>query len=441
MAFRVGDTIGDYRIEALLGEGGMGQVFRVRNLLSDRVEAMKIVLPQLDGSQSLPERFLREIRILASLDHPHIVAMRTALRVDDRVALVMELVDGVSLYSKLRSEGLALGNALRYVGQVLGALGYAHSRGVVHRDIKPDNILVTHAGAAKLTDFGVAFLSGDRGLTSTGAAVGSLHYMSPEQVRGGEVDGRSDLYSVGITLYELTTGKRAIQGDSSWSIMNGHLNQQPTPPADLNPTLPRDLSDVILRSIAKTPGERFQTADEFRSALGVDAVTITRLPGFMTPSLAATPAPVSVDPTQLARLESALVRAVGPIGKQLVARAARTNTPLPELCKALAENIPDLKEREEFLRTFQPRATPAPSPVPPAATPTVAMTSAQPFTFDPDLLRTVKQKLAAFQGPIANIMVDRAARTARSPRELYEALAAQIPQESERQAFLRALPR
>jgi serine/threonine-protein kinase len=255
---------------------------------------------------------------------------------------------------------------------VLGALGYAHSRGVVHRDIKPDNILVTHAGAAKLTDFGVAFLSGDRGLTSTGAAVGSLHYMSPEQVRGGEVDGRSDLYSVGITLYELTTGKRAIQGDSSWSIMNGHLNQQPTPPADLNPTLPRDLSDVILRSIAKTPGERFQTADEFRSALGVDAVTITRLPGFMTPSLA---------------------------------------------------------------------ATPAPSPVPPTATPTVAMTSAQPFTFDAGLLRTVKQKLAAFQGPIANIMVDRAARTARSPRELYEALAAQIPQESERQAFLRALPR
>ncbi len=234
MSFRIGDTIGDYRIEALLGEGGMGQVFRVRNLLSDRVEAMKIVLPQLDGSQSLPERFLREIRVLASLDHPHIVSMRTALRVDNRVALVMELVDGTSLYSRLRKEGLVLGNALRYVGQVLGALNYAHTRGVVHRDIKPDNILVTNEGITKLTDFGVAFLSGDRGLTSTGAAVGSLHYMSPEQVRGSTVDGRSDIYSVGITLYELTTGKRAIQGDSSWAIMNGHLNQQPVAPIELN---------------------------------------------------------------------------------------------------------------------------------------------------------------------------------------------------------------
>ena len=277
MAFQVGDTIGDYRIESVLGEGGMGQVFRVRNLLSDRVEAMKIVLPRLDGDERLPERFLREIRVLASLDHPHIVAMRTALRVENRVALVMELVDGVSLYKRLRTEGLVLNNALRYAGQVLGALGYAHTRGVVHRDIKPDNILVTGAGIAKLTDFGVAFFAGDRSLTSTGAAVGSLHYMSPEQVRGGEVDGRSDLYSVGITLYELTTGKRAIQGDSSWSVMNGHLNQTPVPPIEINPSLSRDLSDAILRALAKSPGDRFQTAEEFRAALGEDAVTVSRL--------------------------------------------------------------------------------------------------------------------------------------------------------------------
>ena len=434
MAFRVGDTIGDYRIESMLGEGGMGQVFRVRNLLSDRVEAMKIVLPHLDGQQSLPERFLREIRVLASLDHPHIVAMRTALRVEDRVALVMEFVDGVSLYTRLRAEGLAMSNALRYIGQVLGALSYAHAHGVVHRDIKPDNILVTTAGIAKLTDFGVAQLSGDRSLTSTGAAVGSLHYMSPEQVRGGSVDGRSDIYSVGITLYEITTGRRAIRGDSNWSIMDGHLHQRPTAPVEINPALPRSLSDAILRAIEKSPADRYPTADEFRSALGEDAVTITKLPSFLARTTAATATPAPVDAAQLARLENTLVRAVGPIGKQLVARAAQSHSSLPELCRALATHIPTPKEREEFLRSFARETTP-PSPVP-APTPTPPAP-----TFDAELIRTVKQKLAMFLGPIANIMVDRAARTARSPRELWEALAAQIPQESERQAFLKSLPR
>ncbi|HTP85298.1 MAG TPA: protein kinase [Bryobacteraceae bacterium] len=445
MAFQVGDTIGDYRIESVLGEGGMGQVFRVRNLLSDRVEAMKIVLPRLDGDERLPERFLREIRVLASLDHPHIVAMRTALRVENRVALVMELVDGVSLYKRLRTEGLVLNNALRYAGQVLGALGYAHTRGVVHRDIKPDNILVTGAGIAKLTDFGVAFFAGDRSLTSTGAAVGSLHYMSPEQVRGGEVDGRSDLYSVGITLYELTTGKRAIQGDSSWSVMNGHLNQTPVPPIEINPSLSRDLSDAILRALAKSPGDRFQTAEEFRAALGEDAVTVSRLPDFIARTPAGpTAAPLTSE--QIVKLESAIVRAVGPIGKQLVARAVRSNSSLPAVCQSLAENIPDAKEREAFLRTWA-RET----PTPPSRTsqlsnmPTAPMVertpTASPTPLEAELLRTVKQKLAVHLGPIANIMVDRAARTARSPRELYEALAKQIPTDTERQAFLRSLPR
>jgi serine/threonine-protein kinase len=293
---------------------------------------------------------------------------------------------------------------------------------------------VTTAGIAKLTDFGVAQLSGDRSLTSTGAAVGSLHYMSPEQVRGGSVDGRSDIYSVGITLYEITTGRRAIRGDSNWSIMDGHLHQRPTAPVEINPALPRSLSDAILRAIEKSPADRYPTADEFRSALGEDAVTITKLPSFLARTTAATATPAPVDAAQLARLENTLVRAVGPIGKQLVARAAQSHSSLPELCRALATHIPTPKEREEFLRSFARETTP-PSPVP-APTPTPPAP-----TFDAELIRTVKQKLAMFLGPIANIMVDRAARTARSPRELYEALAAQIPQESERQAFLKSLPR
>lgn len=447
MAFQVGDTIGDYRIESVLGEGGMGQVFRVRNLLSDRVEAMKIVLPGLEGRDHLPERFLREIRVLATLDHPHIVAMRTALRLEDRVALVMEYVDGVSLYTRLRSEGIQPSNVLRYIGQVLGALAYAHARGIVHRDIKPDNIMVTSAGIAKLADFGVAQFKGDRSLTSTGAAVGSLHYMSPEQVRGSDVDGRSDIYSVGITLYELTTGRRAIKGDSNWSIMDGHLHQRPVAPVDLNPQLPRSLSDAILRAIEKRPTDRYQTAEEFRLALGDDALTMVKLPNLATQTLA-TPTPSPADAAQLARLEKHLVRAVGPIGKQLVAREARMHGSLRELCRALATHIADPKEREDFLRIFERDITPSPVPGQSSVIGTGAMaTSAEKSqttpvpALDAETIRVAKQKLAGVLGPIASILVDKAARRVRSPRELYETLATQIPNESERQGFLKSAPR
>ncbi len=439
MGFRVGDTIGDYRIESVLGKGGMGQVFRMRNLLSDRVEAMKIVLPHLEDNQRLPERFLREIRVLASLDHPHIVAMRTALRVEHRVALVMELVDGVSVETSLYTTGIAPADGIRYITEALGALSYAHACGVVHRDIKPANILVTSAGMAKVTDFGVAQFKGDRTLTASGAAVGSLHYMSPEQVRGADVDGRSDIYSVGMTLYEMATGTKAIAGDSTWAIMNGQLHQRPAAPIDLNPRLPLALSAAILRAIEKSPADRFQTADEFRLALGDKAATMAHRPGMaMTRAFVATAAPVVVDAAQLERLERHLVRAVGPIGKQLVARAARTEASLPELCRALATHIPTLKEREEFLRAFEREMTP-PSPVPRPAP--LAATAATPApAFDAELIRTAKQKLATFMGPIAGILVDKAARKARSPRELWEALAAQIPNEAERQAFLRLGP-
>jgi serine/threonine protein kinase len=449
MSFRVGDVIGDYRVEAVLGEGGMGQVFRVRNLLSDRVEAMKVVLPGLEGRERLPERFLREIRVLASLDHPHIVAMRTALRVQDRVALVMEFVDGVSLSTTLRTVGVRPADGLRYITHALSALSYAHARGVVHRDIKPDNIMLTRAGVAKLTDFGVASFSGDRTLTASGAAVGSLFYMSPEQVRGTDVDGRSDIYSVGITLYEMATGHRAIEGESNWAIMDGHLHKRPKIPVELNPKLPRSLSDAIMRALEKNPAERYQTADDFRAALGDNAAAVAKLPDAVTRTVAALRTPSSVDSAQLSRLENHLVRAVGPIGKQLVARAARSHTSLPDLCKELATHIPTSKERDDFLRLFEREITPS-SPVP-SKSPTPANATFEPRSertpsspgveFDPELLRNTKQKLATVLGPIASILVDKTARKVRSVRELYDALAAQIPNETERQKFLRSLPR
>jgi serine/threonine protein kinase len=182
MTFEIGQTVGDYQILSILGRGGMGAVYRVRNTLTDREEAMKVVLPGVGATGELADRFLREIRIQASLQHPHIAAIRTAFRSAESVLMIMELIEGVSLDAKLRDGPLPLGEAFRITDDILSALSHAHARGIVHRDIKPSNILVTPRGAPKLTDFGIATAAGDTRITRSGMAIGSLAYMSPEQV-------------------------------------------------------------------------------------------------------------------------------------------------------------------------------------------------------------------------------------------------------------------
>jgi len=346
MSFRVGDTVEGYQIEAVLGEGGMGQVYRVRNLISDRREAMKIVLPPREGDQNISERFLREIRVLASLDHPHIVRLHTALRAGEQIAMVMELVDGVSLAAKLRTAGVSVADGIRYVSQVLDALAYAHRRGVVHRDIKPANIMVTNSGDARLTDFGVARYSGDRALTASGAAVGSLYYMSPEQVRAEEVDGRSDIYSVGATLYEVATGRHVVSGESNWAILDGHLHRDPVPPVEVNPSLPRAISDAILRALAKDPAHRFQTAGDFQAALAGAPPLESSI---AVHSMAAGTS--TLDDDILRSAKKALATFIGPIAGVMVDRAARTARTPNDLYRALAEQIPNARERETFLKS------------------------------------------------------------------------------------------
>jgi serine/threonine-protein kinase len=268
MSNEIGTVIGDYQIVGILGAGGMGKVYKVRNTISDRIEAMKILLPNLDADQELAERFLREIKVQASLDHPNIAALRTAQRVGNQLIMIMEYIEGSTLEAIMRERRIAVKDCVDYMSQVLSALAYAHGHGIVHRDIKPANMMLTPAGVIKLMDFGIAKVSMDHRLTQTGKTVGSLFYMSPEQIRGDvNLDPRSDLYSLGISFYEMVTGRRPFEGESDYSIMAAHLQQAPQPPIQLDPSLPSALNDVILISIAKDPGQRFQTADAFRGAL------------------------------------------------------------------------------------------------------------------------------------------------------------------------------
>jgi len=284
--FAVGQHIGDYEILSILGVGGMGKVYKVRNVISDRVEAMKILLPDLSSSQGLADRFLREIRLLATLNHPNIAALRTALTHENQLVMVMEFVEGETLANRLTRAPLSTAEVVNYADQVLSALSYAHKQNIIHRDIKPANMMLTPQGVVKLMDFGIARSSTDGSLTTTGTTLGSLNYMPPEQVRGEAADARSDIYSFGVSLYEMLTGRLPFRGDSQYSLMTAHLNQEPQPPITLRSDLPAELNEIILMAIAKDPTNRFQSADAFRAAL--KSVPVSALP---TAGTTVTPTP------------------------------------------------------------------------------------------------------------------------------------------------------
>jgi len=263
----VGTRKGDYEILGLLGAGGMGQVYKVRNVFSDRVEAMKVLLPNLADQKNLADRFLREIKVLAGLHHPNIAELRTALMLDNQLVMIMEFVDGQSLAARVQQGAIPYGQALGYTEQVLAALSYAHKQRIIHRDIKPANMMLTPDGVVKLMDFGIARHGDEGGLTLTNTTLGSLSYMSPEQVKGDPTDARSDLYSLGVSLYELVTGQRPFQADTAFSIMQAHLQTPPKPPIELRPDLPPAISQLILMAVAKDPAQRFQSADAFATAI------------------------------------------------------------------------------------------------------------------------------------------------------------------------------
>lgn len=268
MSFTAGQTIGDYTIIGLVGSGAVSSVFKARHSITKREEALKILKVEGPDPEQQSQRFMREIRVQASLDHPNIVPVHHAFYLNQDLVMVMDLVEGTSLRSMMDRRSIPAALALDYVCQALKALGYAHSRSIVHRDVSPANMIVTPEGVVRLTDFGLAKAASDPQLTQTGAAVGSLYYMSPEQVKGvEETDARSDIYSVGAVLYELVTGRKLFEETDAFSIMLAQVERAPAPPSEINSALPLALNDIILRAVAKDPEERFQSAEAFRSAL------------------------------------------------------------------------------------------------------------------------------------------------------------------------------
>ncbi len=267
-AINPGDTLGNYLILSKLGEGGMGMVYKAHDPTLDRMVALKVISPHLFRNQEYLERFRVEAQAQARLNSPNIVTLHSMFQSPSWLVLVMEYVEGETLAQRLHNHGrLNFSNAVWIFEQVLLGVDRAHRMGVVHRDLKPGNIFITAGNEVKLMDFGVARMLDNKSLTLAGSMVGTLTYISPEQINGKDADFRSDIYTLGITLYEAVTGRPPFEYRTDFELMNAHLHDQPPRPSILQPDVSEDFEAMILRAIEKDPDKRYQTAREFRNAL------------------------------------------------------------------------------------------------------------------------------------------------------------------------------
>ena len=454
------ERFGKYEVQGVLGKGAMGTVYLAFDPNIERKVAIKTIRRDLVEPELAAEfmaRFKNEAKAGGRLHHPNIVGVYEYGEDSQVTYIAMEYVDGAGLRDHVRAqESFTFGQLVELMTLLLNALDYAHQRGVVHRDIKPSNLLVTRDGVLKVADFGIARI--DRtNLTSLGVVIGTPSYMSPEQCRGEETDARSDLFSVGVVLYELMTGERPFPG-SSEAVTYKICNEEPAPPSQRAAfKLPAAVDQFVARALAKDPEARFATAAAFRDALqevaklgvevdGGQGTTVVNIGTVMLQR----PAPLW-DEATLDSVEHELARFLGPLAKLIVHQAAAVSRDRAELCSMLSEKIDDPDTRRKFIDAFQrstsgsrhvasalhaagaartsdslhPRTRGTESP--PAAAPLEAA-----------FIDQVTARLAVRIGPIARIVTRKAAERAKGRSEFARIVADSV-EPQHRSAFLREI--
>ncbi len=311
---KIGDKLGDFLIKAEIGRGGMGTIYFAEDTMLSREVALKVIHPSLADNQQLMERFKIEAMTQARLNHPNIVTIFSFSRIDGQYVIAMEYVEGRSLKEVLQEHAhLHPAEAVAIIAQVAEGLRYAHAHNVIHRDIKPANILIAPDGKVKLSDFGIAKILGAQGLTKTGTLVGTPWYTSPEQIIGKNIDFRTDLYSLGVTFYEVLTGRVPFDSEtnSEFQIQKAHLETPPPRPSIYNPEIGSQLEKFILTALQKRPEKRFQNARDMIEALQAIGGRMTKA-GMTAPAPVTGPAPRIAPPGRMqsrSRLSPLLVTA------------------------------------------------------------------------------------------------------------------------------------
>jgi serine/threonine-protein kinase len=380
-------------------------------------------------------RFRREAQAAARCAHPNVVAVYDFALHAGNPYLAMEFIDGVTL-AALRKNGevMSPAQAVRIITQVLAGLGAAHSTGIIHRDIKPANIMLTRSGVAKVADFGISRIESSS-LTSEGMLVGTPSYMSPEQCRGESVDSRSDLYSVGVVLYELLTGSRPFAGTSAGALYLRLVSEDAPDVRERQPDLPPALATAVARSLARGRDARFPTAAAMAEALQAALGGSEPAESTVVMSGRAAPAKPELDPTGLfdeqtmATLERKLVEHVGPIARYLVQSAVRKATDVDSLCASLAAKIDHPADRDRFTREV--RAT---------LTSGGTTSGGKLLTLAPGEQDRLQAALTRYLGPVARVMIKRALPGASSVPALWHSLGDHIEDPKDRAEFLRQAP-
>lgn len=437
--YRSGDEIGALRILEKIGAGGMGVIYKAQDIRLQRHVAIKLLPTHLNTDSHIRQRFMAEARAASRLDHPNIcVIYDVGETPQGQPFITMPYYEGETLNKRISRGSLPLREAVDIAVQIAEGLRCAHEHQIVHRDIKPSNIMLTRDRGVKVLDFGVAKVA-DLDLTSTGVNIGTLSYMSPEQLRGKPVDVRADVWALGLVLYECLTGKKAFPGKSMGDIIQSMLIENHNPLDSLTGKLPEPLFQVLRRALVRHPQNRFADMTTMLRSLYAarDALADENHSDLSSSTVHISPTPHSQayqwDEQVLQRVVTILFPILGPITPVLVRRRAKTAADLNELRLILADSLPDQSSREGFFKQMDTQVAASTSP-PVSHAPTtggsttgVELSSAQ--------FAVIEASLITHLGPITQTMIKRHAMNASSMRELGETLARHLSSHDEKQRF------